>query len=233
MKVWFSSFADSKYSKTKTRIYDEAVNSKFFDHIKLFGEEDLSSDMLNYCNTNSRGFGYWSWKPTIVGKCLDNMEAGDILVYCDIGCIINPKGIRRFNEYKELLREVDMLAFQTPHLECQYCKMDLVVQLNAERFLNTGQVAATSFIIKKTPNTVDIINTWIKLASDYHLIDDSPSIIQNHPDFIDHRHDQSIFSLICKTKNVLLLQNEIWMALDQNGYLFDDEYPFHGARLKY
>ena len=35
------------------------------------------------------------------------------------------------------------------------------------------------------------------------LIDDSASISKNHKDFIEHRHDQSLFSLICKKKTFI------------------------------
>ena len=37
------------------------------------------------------------------------------------------------------------------------------------------------------------------------LIDDSDSIEKNHENFIEHRHDQSIFSLICKREKVYFL----------------------------
>mgnify|MGYP000273858874 CR=1 FL=1 len=40
----------------------------------------------------------------------------------------------------------------------------------------------------------NIIKEWYELGSDYHNIDDSPSIIPNDSNFIEHRHDQSIFT---------------------------------------
>ena len=46
--------------------------------------------------------------------------------------------------------------------------------------------------------TRTLVNRWYELCCNYHLIDDSPSIAPNLPEFIEHRHDQAIFSLLTK-----------------------------------
>jgi len=51
------------------------------------------------------------------------------------------------------------------------------------------------FICKKTR---DLVNEWYSVACKYNLIDDSPSIKPNAEGFKEHRHDQSIFSLLTK-----------------------------------
>ena len=34
------------------------------------------------------------------------------------------------------------------------------------------------------------------------LVDDSPSVLANAPNFVEHRHDQSVFSLLTKKHNL-------------------------------
>ena len=47
------------------------------------------------------------------------------------------------------------------------------------------------------------INNWIDVFSkDFSFIDDTKSKIPNLEGFIDHRHDQSIFSILCKKEGV-------------------------------
>ena len=46
------------------------------------------------------------------------------------------------------------------------------------------------------------MNTIYNYACTYHNIDDTPSIIPNYPNFKEHRHDQSIFSLLTKKYNL-------------------------------
>lgn len=41
-----------------------------------------------------------------------------------------------------------------------------------------------------------------------NFIDDSPSVIPNDPNFIENRHDQSIFSLLAKLEGISLLSHE-------------------------
>jgi hypothetical protein len=47
-----------------------------------------------------------------------------------------------------------------------------------------------------------LFKKYYETACDYHLIDDSPSIIPNHPSFREHRHDQSIFNMFVKKLNL-------------------------------
>ena len=53
---------------------------------------------------------------------------------------------------------------------------------------------------KKTPFTMKFINEWLVLSTDERLITDIKNTLgENNLDgFIDHRHDQSIFSLLTK-----------------------------------
>ena len=39
---------------------------------------------------------------------------------------------------------------------------------------------------------------WYNISLNHHLIDDTPSKSPNFKEFIEHRHDQSIFSLLTK-----------------------------------
>jgi len=50
-----------------------------------------------------------------------------------------------------------------------------------------------------------MIREWSRISKIINLIDDSPSIIKNSNNFIEHRHDQSIFSLLCKINKVTTL----------------------------
>lgn len=233
MKVHFLAFADSKYEKTKERIRGEAIDSNFFDIIQIYGESDLPENIRKYCTENHRGYGFWSWKPFIVEQYLNEIDSGDILVYCDIGCTINLRGSDRFSEYLNALKTQEIVVFKMPHLESMYTKMDTLIHFDAIEFSETGQVAATAFCIKKTKTTEIFCRIWNDTTQNHkNLIDDSISITKNSLNFIDHRHDQSIFSILCKKgiSDVCFFEEDVWMMIDEK---FDDRYPIHGARLKY
>ena len=69
-------------------------------------------------------------------------------------------------------------------------------------YLNTEQRQAGALLFKICNKTRDLVNQWYELCCDYHNIDDSPSITKNLDCFKEHRHDQSIFSLLTKKYNL-------------------------------
>jgi hypothetical protein len=78
--------------------------------------------------------------------------------------------------------------------------MDLFeyLDMSNEKELNTPQLFATTFILRKCDHSVNIVKKWYETSCIYHNIDDTPSFLPNDSGFVDHRHDQSIFSLLRK-----------------------------------
>ena len=75
--------------------------------------------------------------------------------------------------------------------------------LDNEDIYNTRQFTANRIIIKKNSHSMKLFKIWWETAKNYpHLFDDSTSITKNFYNFTENRHDQSVFSLICKTKKV-------------------------------
>jgi len=163
---------------------------------------------------NTKGFGYWIWKSYLVFEILKLINNNDILVYADAGCTMNMFAIHRFNQYLNIVNssQYGILSFELDVLEKTYTKMDLFeyLGLNTDKFLNSKQIIATTFILKKCNHTINLINEWYNTACIYNLIDDSPSILKNDDSFIEHRHDQSIFSLIAKKYGTEILPDETY-----------------------
>jgi hypothetical protein len=89
-------------------------------------------------------------------------------------------------------------------------------------------IAATSFGLRKTKKTNEFINLWYDFCQSTDLLRDP--IRQLEPDtFIDHRHDQSLFSLclynffpdLIQTQESRLLNNAILPLRMRNGVLTD------------
>ena len=81
--------------------------------------------------------------------------------------------------------------------------MDLIhkLNINVNDLNNNTQTFANTIMLYVCDETRNLINDWYNYACDYHNIDDSPSIIPNHSLFSEHRHDQSILSLLIKKNN--------------------------------
>jgi hypothetical protein len=181
------------------RIAKEA--SPYFDKVITYQKQDLGETFLKQHQEHfqhKRGAGYWVWKPRCIQMTLEQMKDGDILMYADTGCEIrsDPQPLL------DLLKEQDLICFHIEdfHTERKWNKRDLIIALEVDKpeITQSAQRLAGYSIIRKTPKTVAFINEWMTWASKLHFIDDSPSLLSNYPEFVEHRHDMSIWSLLTK-----------------------------------
>jgi hypothetical protein len=223
----FLTFADARMYRSARRIARQAASFSVYDKVICADEGDLDESFVaalhNHLIPGSRGYGYWSWKPQIILQTLAQMEEGDILQYTDAGCHLNLCGRSRLLEYFSAAdkSESGILAFQAkppeapfeydgrplPDLsEFKWTKGDLLEHFSAyenEDVYKTQQIGGTLFFIRKCAAAEKIVSAWRDVyLNNFSLADDSASIKANLPGFLEHRHDQSIFSVLCKLHNV-------------------------------
>lgn len=240
----FLSFADSRMSAALIRIRKQAQDMHFFDKICVYDESALDTEFKKKWEKalrfGSRGFGYWCWKPYIILKTLESLPDGSILLYCDVGCHLNPKGIEKLRCYFEETRNdsIGIKAFPTFYsrtdiLEKRWTKGDLFDYFNCRDRIditNSDQIATTQILIKKCPSSIEFIKKWTSVwDEDFALIDDSPSKSANFPEFIENRHDQSVFSLLFKLNNCIAFPAG---ETDVADYSNMDDYPIWDLRDK-
>ena len=240
-KIALVTFGNTRsYSNSLKRLESEAKSVGWFDQVFAYNETNLDpafwakySYYITHC---PRGFGYWIWKPQIILQALSQLNDGDLLWYLDCGCHINPKGEARFHEYNKMVNEspTENLGFCLAiHKEKTWTKGDLLKMYPGHN--ESSQMISGIFCIKKSAKTVALVQEWadVMLANPKHN-DDSPSITPNDPSFREHRHDQSSFSLIRKTRGCVNLIDETWPG--ENGETWEHEWimskPFHAKRIK-
>ena len=223
-KKVFCTFADSGLKKSLERIKKQAESMNVYDNILIYDENRLDfkirirfKDKLIH---GSRGFGYWVWKPQVVIQTFEKMDYGDVLNYVDAGCWLNPAGKGRLNEYFNMAfqDEKGILAFQVKNTfndplldqfslpEYKWTKGDLFDFFNVRGLINithSEQIGSGAFFIKKNQFTEKFIKEWLNVYEhNFGLADDSFSVSPNFEGFIEHRHDQSIFGILCKIYNI-------------------------------
>lgn len=258
MKKVFLTFADQRMHRALHRVQKQAIAMDVYDSIVIANEHSLDlafrEKFAEYLKPGIRGFGYWSWKAQIILQTLRQMKDGDILQYTDAGCHLNPRGRERLNEYflKAQNSESGILAFQaippTFHnkkielldlRESRWCKGDLCDKLDVRSnrdIMETQTIGAGIIFIKKCDESIRIVGSWIDVyKNNFNLIDDSKSKSENPSGFVDHRHDQSIFSIIAKLNKVEITSAyEYWYPNGKTPPGPDWEvlrkYPIHAKR---
>ena len=235
MSLHFVTYGDEKFEINRKRLCEDIDKLKIFE-IHSYSKEDLPVDYVQefkdlLINSN-RGAGYWTWKPRLFIDVMSKEKDDDIILWSDAGCSVNFDGVKRLHEWIDMCDFYGTLGFQMEHIERVWTKRSLSKFMNCdnEEIMNTGQIMATIFLLKNDAKTFKMVNEWYEIARHRWTIDDSPSIIENYSDFKEHRHDQSIWSLLRKIDKTFNIKDETWS--DDWHDEFIKQIPIWGTRKR-
>lgn len=227
MSIYFVSFGNEMYKNSRIRIKNEVESLNLVDNIKIYTEHDLFNmpdfwdKHKTFVLSNKRGYGYWIWKSYLIMKTLNEMNDNDILIYADAGCEISLQLKAYMKHIIEMTNttETGIISVETSCIEKMWTKEDLFNYLDCYNLKDTNQLHATFFFIRKCEHSIFIVNEWYRISCIYSLLDDSQSDLPNSKIFQEHRHDQSIFSLLRKKYGTYIIS--------EGGYI-----PILGSRIR-
>jgi hypothetical protein len=208
-RIHFVTFGSlPQFRASLERIQRQATESGYFKSITIYTQDNLPGiqDHLPFITTHKRGYGYWVWKPLAIKAILDKIDTNDFVMYLDAGCFVQntPEARHTLENYIQRLIEhpSHRLGVSNGCRESTWCKGDLIeaMGLQDSEHLSTSQLQTGTQLMMKTPENISLVEEWIEWATkdNYHYLTDAPSVSQNPPDFSEHRHDQSIYSLLFK-----------------------------------
>lgn len=214
MAVHFCTFGSlPNYRRSLMMIHKEAARSGYFSSVNIYTQDNIPSteEEKEFMKAYPRGYGYWVWKSTIILDQMEKRPENDFIVYADAGCGIRPGVKHTLDRWIHLTREhpTHRLAFQINTIEKEYTKDELFSFLNCDTddVKNTCQYMGGVQIYQNTPENKEFLRKYKQILSfdNYHYISDEPSRLPNAPNFKDHRHDQSVLSLMYKLHGVCTL----------------------------
>lgn len=229
------SFGCDKYTKSKVRLYNEALQTNWFKTITIYTPEDIDIEFKNKHKDifkYPRGYGYWIWKNYFIKKKLNEIDDDDILLYIDCGCIINKDAEKRFFEYIELINnsDKDILSFELNHKENNWTINEIFELFNIsenDNIYNSNQLLASTRFFKKTNNSLKLIDELCNIIDNNdELLTDNFNKIQKNKNFKENRHDQSMSSVFLKKNNASI-------NIDDETYPYNKNYPIYAARLRF
>jgi len=193
---------NENYYQALNRLKNQAMSLKLFNTMNVYTDEFLKNDTYfwskhgEFIEKNKRGYGYWLWKPYIIMKTMETLKVGDVLLYLDCGCEIDINKKNKLIDFFELVKTEKIIANTKSDRQDKYTKMDLLVEMNETEYSCMIEAGAILFFVCK--KTYDFVKEWYQLCCEYHNIDDSPSLLENSVNFVEHRHDQSVFTILIK-----------------------------------
>jgi hypothetical protein len=214
--VHLVTYGDNAYVASRELLRQEALRFGI-SNIHMYGPRRLPVTFvkkhIDFFRKNRRGGGCWLWKPLIVRDVLSHIKDGDFLLYADAGCGINPNGQKRFIEWLEICDNQNNISFQMHGLaEKHWTKLSVARLMGCEaaEIMDSGQIMAGIFGLKKNKYMVELIQEWLDICSMEWTIDDSVQSVANDPEFKEHRHDQSVFSLLRKREKFCTIPDETY-----------------------
>jgi hypothetical protein len=197
-KTHLITFADLTHESRRVVTHN---NINFFDVVKDYRPEDISDEFKAenaHIYFQPRGYGYWIWKPWIILDYLNNYAAeDDIVVYCDAGDYFWKDVLEDFTEDLNKTYITAISAVAPSHDQRCYAKRDCMFLMNcdSEKYW-TRQVYASVIAIKNNENSRAFVAEWLEYCKNENILTDLPNIcgLPNYPEFIDHRHDQAVFT---------------------------------------
>lgn len=203
-KIHVINFASDGYEPAR-RLNTKTAYKKGGDIVHEYTIHDIDREFAEKNKLilqQKRGCGYWLWKPYFIYKVLLSADENDWIVYSDSGMYYR----RDMKQYiKQLERkDISFITCITKFIEKAYTKRDVFIELNCdtEKYTDSKQKAGGAMFIKNTTVNQKVVKEWLDNAQNYHWITDEASEFPNYEEFVDHRHDQSLFSLLSKKHNI-------------------------------
>ena len=149
-----------------------------------------------------RGGGYYLWKPYFYRKAYDELGEGDYLVYIDSGAVYINKIQYLIDCMEQEETPLMIFSLERERIEKGNTKRDAFVLTGCDeaRYTDTPQSIGGYFVCKKAPEVKAYLDEVLHYAQDIRIISDKPNVmgLPNYAEFADHRHDQSVISLMSK-----------------------------------
>lgn len=230
MKIHIS-YAHGRYLKSQDHCTDTALKNGFELSIP-YRIENIDSDFIqsnSYTFFQSRGAGYWVWKPYLILKTMEKMGEDDWLMYTDSGMYFVRNPWEWILPMEDKIGDKGIVTFGCCGKNKQFCKRDTFVLMGLDNsdYTDADMRMASVFVCKKTPFSVEFVKEWLRYCSDPRILTDLPNTqgLSNYPEFKDHRHDQSIMSLLCIKHDTFLVNEDITQFSNPNPYLIHHRNP--------
>lgn len=217
-KIFFS-FGNWKYYSALDHLRESAKYIGNVDEIRILKESDIDTQFyINNAKHFSfdKGFGYWIWKSYFIQKFLKDAKDDDVFLYVDSGNLVEsdltPLYEKCWNDTKGivLFENTDGEPNGDVWKNNLWTKSDCfnMMGLNTPEYVFGNQVNASYIVFRKTDFTKKFFDAFLDACQHFNIISDAPNITEDfNKDFRDHRHDQSILSLLSIRYKLTILRD--------------------------
>lgn len=200
-KRYLISFATVEFHESQQRLKKSAY-AHGVDKVFEYSQQDIRKTTFYRENRSildqRRGAGYWLWKPYLLLETLKKVPEESIVVYSDAGIEI----IRDLEPLFTICKKNSPFALfsNAGHLNRTWTKRDCFVLMDCdtEEYWNGQNILASFHLWRKCEKSLSFLEQWLSYSRDPRVLTDIANQCRrdNFPEFIEHRHDQSVLSIL-------------------------------------
>jgi hypothetical protein len=207
MKNVYCVYGSERFYEKVLITQEAALSIGKVDEFYIYRPDDLHVN--NFYENNKEilsqeiGGGLWAWKPFVILQTMDKVNYGDIVLYTSTGMKVIENldplfEITKYSKDNRMLFAASMIY--GTHRNSQYTKRDcfIAMGLDSPEYWDSRMLHAGFCVFMKTGKNIEFLKEWLKYVTDKQAIYDTipTQSINNIPDFLEHRFDQSILSLL-------------------------------------
>jgi hypothetical protein len=211
MAVILTNLSNQLYGESRQRLNASAARFGI-DRILSYDWDDLKNTAFYEANRGileqPTGMGFWLWKPYIILEALKQAEEGDIVVYADSGLEI----IAPLDPLYALIGAGNpVLLFGNGNFpNSMWTKRDcfILMDCDSKADWHSPQCDAAFCLFARSEASLRFVTEWLEYCRDARILTDAPNRCgrRNLPDFIQHRRDQSVLSLLARKHSLPLFR---------------------------
>jgi hypothetical protein len=231
MKRVVCSYGNPKYYKSLDLLEKTALEVGKVDLFIRYTREWLETTEFykknKYILDMPRGNGYWIWKPFIILETFQGLEDGDVVLYSDAGLSVIDNLTPLFDVTRDNKNDGKTIFKLPPvgvdaHIAKTWTKRDCFVLTGSDepKYWNANMTNGAVSLWQKNAANIDFLKEWLRYLRNIQIVTDSPNMAgTNFIEFKDHRHDQSVLTILSVKYDL-----ELFRDPTQFGNDFKDEF---------
>lgn len=210
--IYLVNYATPQFYKSQEKLNKSALLFGV-DEVFSFRVKDLLETQFYHNNKKileqKRGAGYWIWKPYFTLQAMSKTQKDDIIIYCDSGIEV----IAALNPLISICNQQGGIMLFRTHGQAnkKWTKRDCFVLMGCDspEYWNAGQLMASFSVYVNNGRNRDFVEEWLNYCCNENIVTDKPNVcgLDNLPEFKDHRHDQSVLSLLAAKHKIDIYRN--------------------------
>jgi len=236
MKKVLISFGNEKYYSSLDLLEKTAIEVGKVDEFKRYTPAMLEGTEFwrknNYLLSQPRGAGYWVWKPYIIMMAMQSLENGDAVIYSDAGLKVIDNLSPLFDALSNHPNDGKVI-FRVPwigaeHKAKYWTKKDCFVLTESDKakYWDAPMTNGAVSVWEKNDKNIEFLKEWQWYIRNVQIVTDMPNMCgANYFGFKDHRHDQSVLTILTVRNNYELFRDPTQWGNEELNLFSNSPYP--------